>query len=189
MTSAFVHLFFLPTRCDRFAELLLPVLIIQIQNSAKIISTSAMVAIRFIISYTHAPKLIPKITCHVTSRSREIRSACYEFLLLLLQMWPAKLLRPHVGLLQEAIKKGLSDSDTQEVRKFALKAFGGFADKFKADADQLLASLDSGREKMLAGDAMSNWGSVSSLNKVSGLPPVKEKVREKKVVSTPCGST
>lgn len=126
-----------------------------------------MVAIRFIISYTHAPKLIPKITCHVTSRSREIRAACYEFLALLLQTWSAKLLRPHVGLLQDAIKKGLSDSDTQETRKFALKAFGGFADKFKAEADTLLASLDSGRQKMLAGEVMSNWGSANSLNKMS----------------------
>src|SRR5699024_6658295 len=75
-------------------------------------------------------------------------------------------LEKHVGILQEAIKKGISDADP-EARAFARKAFWGFADKFKAEADYLLYSLDSNKQKLLQGEQISNWSSTNSLNKAS----------------------
>ena len=160
MLIDFVDIF----RLDKFAEALFPTLINLIQNSAKIMSSSAVVAIRFIIQHTHANKLIPIITYNVSSKSKEIRKTCCEFLDQLLHTWSAHTLEKHVGIIQEAIKKGISDADP-EARAFARKAFWGFADKFKAESDYLLSSLDSGKQKMLQGEHISNWSSTNSLNK------------------------
>lgn len=126
-------------------------------------SSSAVVAIRFIIQHTHASRLIPIITYNISSKSKEIRKACCEFLDQLLHTWSNHALEKHVGILQEAIKKGISDADP-EARAFARKAFWGFADKFKIESDYLLSSLDSGKQKMLQGEQMSNWSSTNSLN-------------------------
>lgn len=166
LTQAYPHInrFFDIFRFDKFAEAIFPALINLIQNSAKIMSSSAVVAIRFIIQHTHAPKLVPIITYNVTSKAKEIRKTCCEFLDQLLHTWSAHALEKHVGIIQEAIKKGISDADP-EARAFARKAFWGFADKFKAEADFLLSSLDSSKQKMLQGEHISNWSSTNSLNK------------------------
>ncbi|XP_075676762.1 CLIP-associating protein isoform X3 [Dermatophagoides pteronyssinus] len=153
-------------KCDRFAEALLPSLIDSIQNSAKIMSSSAVVAIRFVIQHTHTSRLVPIITYNVSSKSKEIRKACCEFLDQLLHTWPPNCLERHVGTLSEAIKKGMSDADP-EARALARKAFWGFADKFKAESDYLLSSLDSSKQRMLQGEQMSNWSSTNSLNKAT----------------------
>ncbi len=137
----------------------------MIQNSAKIMSSSATVAIRFIIQYTHAPRLIPIITYNITSKSKGIRKACCEFLEQMLYTWNKHALERHVGILQEAIKKGLSDADA-EARACSRKAFWGFADKFKQEADNLLTSLDSSKQRMLHGEHsnMTNSNSTNAIN-------------------------
>jgi CLIP-associating protein 1/2 len=128
-------------------------------------SSSAVVAIRFIIQHTHASRLIPIITYNISSKSKEIRKACSEFLDQLLHTWPNHAIEKHVGILQEAIKKGISDADA-EARAYARKAFWGFADKFKQEADYLLNSLDSSKQRILhEQNNISNWSSTNSLNK------------------------
>ena len=160
------NLFFLVhLRCDRFAEALLPTLINLIQNSAKIMSSSAIVAIRFIIQYTRTSRLIPIITYNISSKSKEIRKACCEFLDQLLHTWPVHSLERHVGVLQEAIKKGISDADP-EARAFSRKAYWGFADKFSQEAEFLLHSLDINKQKMLQDEQLTNSPNGNSLNKI-----------------------
>lgn len=149
-------------KCDRFAEALLPSLINLILNSAKIMSTSAIVTIRFIIQHTHAPRLIPIITYNLTSKSKEIRKACLEFLVQLLHTWPAHTLEKHVAILQEAIKRGLNDADS-EARAYARKAFWGFSFHFKDHANCLMNSLDSSKQRMLYGEQVSIRQSDSQL--------------------------
>lgn len=129
-------------------------------------SSSAVVAIRFIIQNTHANRLIPVITYNISSKSKEIRKACCEFLDQLLHTWSTHTLEKHVGILQEAIKKGISDANP-EARAYARKAFWGFADKFKIESDYLLSTLDSGKQKMLQGEQISNWSSTNSLNRAT----------------------
>lgn len=58
---------------DHFAEVLLPSLINLIPNSAKVMATAGIVAIRFVIQYTHASRLIPIITSNTTCKSKDIR--------------------------------------------------------------------------------------------------------------------
>ena len=45
---------------------------------------------------------------------------CCEFLNQLLHTWPTHILEKHIAILQEAIKKGISDADS-EARSFARK--------------------------------------------------------------------
>ncbi|XP_054162768.1 CLIP-associating protein 1-like [Oppia nitens] len=159
-------------RCDRFVEALLPTLINLIQNSAKIMSSSAVVAIRFIIQSTHTNRLIPVITYNISSKSKEIRKSCCEFLTQLLYTWPPQALEKHVGIISDAIKKGICDADP-EARAYARKAFWGFSDKFKKEADYLLNSLDGTKQRILHGEQynMTNWSSTNSLNKSSPQRP------------------
>lgn len=152
------------TRLDHFAEAVLPNLINLIPNSAKIMSTAGIVTIRFIIQHTHANRLIPILTYNASSKSKDIRRSCCEFLDQLLHTWPTQTLEKHISVLQEAIKKGINDADP-EARAFSRKAFWGFADHFKEQADNLLTSLDSSKQRMLQGElCMSTSSSNNSLN-------------------------
>ncbi|CAG2101182.1 unnamed protein product [Medioppia subpectinata] len=159
-------------RCDRFVEALLPTLINLIQNSAKIMSSSAVVAIRFIIQSTHASRLIPVITYNISSKSKEIRKSCCEFLDQMFHTWPNQSLEKHVAILSEAIKKGICDADP-EARTYARKAYWGFADKFKKEANYLMTSLDSSKQRILHGEHnnISNWSSTHSLTKAAPQRP------------------
>ena len=64
--------------------------------------------------------------------------------------------------LQEAIKKGISDADP-DARTFARKAYWGFADHFKEQAESLMSGLDPTYKRLLQGE-MSQSSSSNSLN-------------------------
>merc|ERR1719431_1881305 len=151
-------------KVDRFLEFLLPPLINLIQNSAKVMATSGIVCLRLIFNNTFSPRFIPIICGYVTSKSKEIRRHICEFLDQLLHTWPTHSLERHVAIIQEAIKKGVSDADP-DARTFARKAYWGFADHFKEQADSLLSSLEPSYKKLLQGE-MSNSSSSNSLNTV-----------------------
>ncbi|XP_028966875.1 CLIP-associating protein 1-A [Galendromus occidentalis] len=135
-------------RVDHFCEILLPSLIQLIGSAAKIMSSSGITCIHFMLQHTHSPKLIPLITRNLTSKSREIRRYCCEFLHQVLLIWPASSLEKHIITIQDAIKKGISDADS-EARSQARKAFWGFADHFPKEADRLLLSLDVAKQRLL----------------------------------------
>lgn len=63
----------LTNRFERTAECILPAMLNLIQNSAKVISTSGSVALKYIIGNTQASKLIPLILSGVESKSKDIR--------------------------------------------------------------------------------------------------------------------
>ena len=81
---------------------------------------------------------------------------------IMLHTWPTHNLEKHVNLLQDAIKKGISDADP-DARTFARKAYWGFADHFKDQADSLMAGLDPSYKRLLQGE-MSQSSSSNSLN-------------------------
>ena len=107
-------------RVDRFLEALMQHIINLIQNSAKIMSTSGIVCMRFIIQHTYSARFIPILTSNISSRSKEIRRHCCEFLQQLLHTWPTQAIEKHSQILQEAIKKGIADADP-DARLFARK--------------------------------------------------------------------
>ncbi|CAF1218202.1 unnamed protein product, partial [Adineta ricciae] len=154
----------LTNRLERTAECVLPAMLNLIQNSAKIMSTSGAVALRYIVTNTQSSKLVPLILTGIESKSKDIRRQAYELTVIMLSHWDLVYMEKYGQLLHDAIKKGLSDADA-EARSNARKAFGSFRDQFPTLADALLASLDSSKKKTLMGE-MSNASSTHSLASV-----------------------
>lgn len=157
----------LRNRVDRFLEGLMAALFNLLPNSAKIMSTSGIVCIRFVIEYTHSPRLIPVLCSNMSSKAKELRKACCEFLHQMMYTWPTHSLEKHMVILQEAIKKGMNDADP-EARGFSRKAFWGFAEHFKDQADGVLHSLDPQRQKALYGE-LGGTGTLSNSNSTHSL--------------------
>ncbi|XP_037787198.1 CLIP-associating protein 2-like isoform X1 [Penaeus monodon] len=151
-------------KVDHLCETVLPNLIYLIPNSAKVMASSGVVTIRFIIQNTHHHKLIPILLREISSKNREIRKVLCEVLDQLVHTWPTHSMEKHVLILAETIKKGITDADP-EARAFSRKAYWGFAGHFKDEADKLLNSLDPSYKKMLQGEmSMSNSSSSQSLH-------------------------
>ncbi|XP_014663048.1 PREDICTED: CLIP-associating protein 2-like isoform X2 [Priapulus caudatus] len=147
---------------EHFADSIFLILVALIPNSAKIMASSGVVALRFIIQHTHSPKMIPLLVGNLSSKTKEIRRQCAELLDQMLHTWPTHSLERHIAVIQDAIRKGIADADP-EARTRSRKAFWGFSDHFKEQADSLLQSLDSSKQKLLQGE-MSNSSSSNSVN-------------------------
>jgi CLIP-associating protein 1/2 len=63
----------LTTRFERTAEGAIPAMLNLIQNSAKVMATSGAVAMNYIVTHTHASKLLPLIISGTESKSKDIR--------------------------------------------------------------------------------------------------------------------
>nr|XP_031832782.1 CLIP-associating protein 1-A isoform X7 [Nomia melanderi] len=147
-----------------FGEAVLLTLMNLIQNSAKVVATAGAVAVRFILQNTHCNRYVPIITSCLSNKSKDIRRASCEYLNLILQTWPTQILQKHVQILQDTIKKGIADSDS-EARAFARKSYWAFKDHFPEQAEALLNSLDTAYKRSLM--SLSNSGSINSLNVVT----------------------
>lgn len=158
------------SKVDRFIEKLLNTIIKQIQNSAKFISTSAVVCIRFIIQFTHSQRLIPILCNHINDKSKAIRKAICEFLDQLLHTWPTAPLEKHQLILQATIKKGIADADA-DARVFARRAFWGYAEHFRDQADHVIHQLDSQKQKQLYGEIGGTLSASNSSNSLSHFLP------------------
>ncbi|MFT7815029.1 CLIP-associating protein 1-B-like isoform X7 [Arapaima gigas] len=192
----------LGNRFDHVAESVMPTLLNLIPNSAKIMATSGVAAIRLIIRHTHYPRLIPILTSTCTSKSVAGRRRCYEFLELLLQEWQTHSLERHVAVLTETIKKGIHDADS-EARSVARKCYWGFHGHFSREAEHLFQALESSYQKALQlhlknSDSVvslpqsdrSSSSSQESLNRpLSAKSPVSSSIARAKVVTSKAPST
>ncbi|XP_075465981.1 CLIP-associating protein 1 isoform X26 [Ascaphus truei] len=151
----------LGNKFDHGAEAIMPTVFNLVPNSAKIMATSGIVAIRLIIRHTHIPRLIPIITSNCTSKSVAVRRRCYEFLELLLQEWQTHSLERHISVLAETIKKGIHDADS-EARIVARRCYWGFHSHFSKDAEHLYNNLESSYQKALQSH-LKNSDSIISL--------------------------
>ncbi|XP_051913379.1 CLIP-associating protein 1-B-like isoform X6 [Hippocampus zosterae] len=138
----------LGTRFDHAAEAVMPSLLNLVPNSAKVMATSGVAAIRLILRHTHYPRLIPIITSNCISKSVAVRRRCYEFLDLQLKEWHTNSLERHVAVLMETIKKGIHDADA-EVRSVTRKCYWNFHSHFSQEAEQLFQCLESSYQKAL----------------------------------------
>ncbi|KRZ49265.1 CLIP-associating protein 1-B [Trichinella nativa] len=152
---------------DHFAEIILPLLISLIQNSAKVVSTSGkkniFSSISQLLQNTHAPRIVPVITGSLESKSKEIRRCCCDFIAMMCRQWSSHELEKNVGALQGAIRKGLSDADP-EARAFSRKAYWSFSDHFRDQAEMLFQSLDPGKQRQLLGEISQSSSSHSLYN-------------------------
>ncbi|XP_052003862.1 CLIP-associating protein 1-like [Xyrauchen texanus] len=193
----------LGNKFDHGAESIMPTLLNLVPNSAKVMATSGVAAIRIILRHTHFPRLLPIITSNCTSKSVAVRRRCYEFLDLLLQDWQTHTLERHVAVLTETIKKGIHDADS-EARSVARKCYWGFHGHYNREAEHLFQALESTYQKALQSHLKSSDSIVSlpqsdrsssssqeSLNRplsvksVIGAPVTRSKVMGSRVSSTP----
>ncbi|CAN0150034.1 unnamed protein product [Bubo scandiacus] len=151
----------LGNKFDHGAEAIMPTIFNLIPNSAKVMATSGVVAVRLIIRHTHIPRLIPIITSNCTSKSVAVRRRCFEFLDLLLQEWQTHSLERHISVLAETIKKGIHDADS-EARIEARKCYWGFHSHFSREAEHLYHTLESSYQKALQSH-LKNSDSIVSL--------------------------
>ncbi|XP_073732512.1 CLIP-associating protein 1 [Misgurnus anguillicaudatus] len=151
----------LGNKFDHGAESIMPMLLNLVPNSAKVMATSGVAAIRLIIRHTHYPRLIPIMTINCTSKSVAVRRRCFEFLDLLLQEWQTSSLDRHITVLVETIKKGVHDADA-EARSVARKCYWGFHSHFSKEAEHLFQALELTYQKALQSH-MKSSDSVASL--------------------------
>ncbi|XP_043508256.1 CLIP-associating protein 1-A isoform X4 [Frieseomelitta varia] len=168
-----------------FGEAVLLTLMNLIQNSAKVVATAGAVAVRFILQNTHCGRFVPIITSCLSHKSKDIRRASCEYLNLILQIWPTQILQKHVTILQDTIKKGIADSDS-EARAFARKSYWAFKDHFPEQAEALLNSLDTAYKRSLM--SLSNSGSINSLNVVTRSASVSPRTSRPVISATDRGT-
>ncbi|XP_071211399.1 CLIP-associating protein 1a isoform X13 [Salvelinus alpinus] len=150
----------LGNKFDHCAETLMPTLLNLVPNSAKVMATSGMAAIRLILRHTHYSRLIPIITSNCMSKSVAVRRRSYEFLELLLLEWQTHTLERHVAVLTETIKKGIHDADS-EARSVARKCYWGFHGHYSREAEHLFQALESTYQKALQSHLKSSDSVVS----------------------------
>ncbi|KAM4711203.1 CLIP-associating protein 1-B-like isoform 8-T8 [Anableps anableps] len=138
----------LGSRFDHAAEAIMPALLNLVPNSAKVMATSGVAAIRIILRQTHCPRLIPILSSSCTSKSVAVRRRCFEFLDLLLQEWQTSSLDRHGVLLMETIKKGIHDADA-EARSVARKCYWGYHGHFSREAELMFQGLEAAYQKAL----------------------------------------
>ncbi|KAK7119014.1 hypothetical protein R3I94_021009 [Phoxinus phoxinus] len=187
----------LRNKFDHGAENIMPTLLSLVPNSARVMATSGMAAIRLIIRHTHYPRLIPIMTSNCTSKSVAVRRRCYEFLDLLLQEWQTHSLERNIAVLMETVKKGVHDADS-EARSVARKCYWGFHAHFSKEAEHLFQALELTYQKALqshlkSSDSVmslpqsdrSSSSSQESLNRpLSAKTPVGSNLSRTKVVSS-----
>uniref|UniRef100_A0A674EI15 Cytoplasmic linker associated protein 1a n=1 Tax=Salmo trutta TaxID=8032 RepID=A0A674EI15_SALTR len=171
---------------DHCAETLMPTLLNLVPNSAKVMATSGMAAIRLILRHTHYSRLIPIITSNCTSKSVAVRRRSYEFLELLLLEWQTHTLERHVAILTETIKKGIHDADS-EARSVARKCYWGFHGHYSREAEHLFQALESTYQKALQSHLKSS-DSVVSLPQSDRSSSSSQESLNSRVNSNPCGS-
>uniref|UniRef100_A0A8D0AF48 Cytoplasmic linker associated protein 1a n=1 Tax=Sander lucioperca TaxID=283035 RepID=A0A8D0AF48_SANLU len=147
----------LGTKFDHGAESIMPTLLNLVPNSAKVIATSGMAAIRLILRVRHPQGrfcvYVMVLLCPVSRR-------CYEFLDLMLQEWQTNTLERHVAVLTETIKKGIHDADS-EARSIARKCYWGFHGHYSREAEHLFQALESTYQKALQSHLKSSDSIVS----------------------------
>uniref|UniRef100_A0A4W6E1X0 Cytoplasmic linker associated protein 1a n=1 Tax=Lates calcarifer TaxID=8187 RepID=A0A4W6E1X0_LATCA len=146
----------LGNKFDHGAESVMPTLLNLVPNSAKVMATSGVAAIRLIL----------RVRCYPMSWNANLRELCpfsrrcYEFLDLMLQEWHTNTLERHVAVLTETIKKGIHDADS-EARSIARKCYWGFHGHYSREAEHLFQALESTYQKALQSHLKSSDSIVS----------------------------
>ncbi|XP_031566789.1 CLIP-associating protein 1-like isoform X2 [Actinia tenebrosa] len=141
----------LGSQFDHTAEAVFPCLMSLIPNSAKIMATSGDACINIILKNTHAHRLISILVSNMASKSSVLRRNCASKLHLVLDIWETQTIRNHVVELEDFIRKGISDADS-ECRATARRAFWAYHKHFPEKAESILKTLDPSKQKQLEND-------------------------------------
>uniref|UniRef100_A0A3Q2EEI0 CLASP N-terminal domain-containing protein n=1 Tax=Cyprinodon variegatus TaxID=28743 RepID=A0A3Q2EEI0_CYPVA len=152
----------LQNKFDHGAESVMPTLLNLVPNSAKVMATSGMAAIRLILRHTHYPRLIPIITSNCSSKSVAVRRRCYEFLDLMLQEWHTNTLERGDVKKQEENREAVHIDREEETRGGSgTECYWGFHGHYSREAELLFQALESTYQKALQSHLRSSDSVVS----------------------------
>ncbi|KAK0407590.1 hypothetical protein QR680_003482 [Steinernema hermaphroditum] len=134
----------------RLTETTMPILILLMQNSAKVMATSGILASSYVVRHSRNPKIVQLVIDGQKHKSKEIRRSCIGLINDILANWEPKVTERSIGSIVEAIRAGLCDADA-EARQKARVAYGELEAKFNKQAMFLYQSLDPSKQKMLHG--------------------------------------
>lgn len=107
----------LKTRVDTFFTYILQELINLVPNSVKVIASSGTIALKFVVKYTHLPKLIPILTSNIMqSKSKDIRATLSEILGIVFEDWSPKSMEKFANNIKDCLMKGICDADNDARR-------------------------------------------------------------------------
>uniref|UniRef100_A0A4W6E2D1 Cytoplasmic linker associated protein 1a n=1 Tax=Lates calcarifer TaxID=8187 RepID=A0A4W6E2D1_LATCA len=150
----------LGNKFDHGAESVMPTLLNLVPNSAKVMATSGVAAIRLILRVRCVERRYPMSWNANLRELCPFSRRCYEFLDLMLQEWHTNTLERHVAVLTETIKKGIHDADS-EARSIARKCYWGFHGHYSREAEHLFQALESTYQKALQSHLKSSDSIVS----------------------------
>ncbi|XP_037035812.1 CLIP-associating protein isoform X11 [Bradysia coprophila] len=160
----------LKSKLDGFCVYIVQELINLVPNSVKVIASAGSIALKFVIKYTHAPKLIPIITQNlIQSKSKDIRSNLCEILGLLFDDWAPRSMEKYLPNLKESLIKGIADADS-DARKYSRRNFWSFKRHFPDAGDQIYSNLDPSvqraldRERDTATNGTAGFRSISAVD-------------------------
>lgn len=146
----------------RLCEAVLPATIHLIQNSAKIMSSSGIIACYFIIKHVEHPKMLPIVLTSSSSKSKEIRKVIQDLIYQIIAVWTPSKVEKSLGSVVDCIRIGLSDADPQ-ARAAARNSYQILDQHYPQQAQILFQSLDPSKQRSLSG-AVSAASSSQSIN-------------------------
>ncbi|XP_026331259.1 CLIP-associating protein-like, partial [Hyposmocoma kahamanoa] len=139
-----------------------------------VVSSAGTVCVRYIVTFVHSPRLVPVIVANLTGhKSKDIRSALSEVLVLVLEKWPAHTIEKQQPVISDAIRRACVDADSN-ARNYGRRAYWAYKRLFPEEAEQLFARLDVGAQKQLERER--NLGSLDSLHHLAS---------ERKTITSP----
>ncbi|VDM25208.1 unnamed protein product [Toxocara canis] len=157
---------------QRMAHILvaiIPVLINLLQNSAKVMATSGLVALRYAVKYVRSEKLLVHLHTAMTSKSREIRRYSASLLLMALTLWEGRIVEKNMPTFLDCIKMSINDADL-ETRNTGRAMYVQLDQEYKQQADILYRSLDPSKQRQLSGFLSQSSSSQSLISEKDSLP-------------------
>lgn len=150
-------------------EALMPALINLLQNSAKVMASSAHVALQYVVKYVRSPKLMPHLKTAMASKSRDIRRNVAALVLMALTLWDGRLIEKNISIFMDCIKAGINDADP-ETRNIGRNMFSHLDQEYRHHAEILYKSLDPSKQRSLSGIVSQSSSSQSIVSEKDSLP-------------------
>lgn len=150
-------------------EIIMPTLLVLLQNSAKVLSSSAQLALNYILKYVCKPKLLPHLQTAMTSKSKDIRSSVASLVLVALTNWDRRVIERNMSVFLDLVKVSLTDA-APETRATGRLLFVLLEQEFKPQADMLYKTLDSSTKRALSGYHSQSTSIQSIVLEKDGLP-------------------
>jgi len=129
-------------RAEHLLQPILPSLLLLLQSGARVVTSSGVTAVRFILHNCFCPGFITVVCRGSSSRSNLVRRHTFQFLQQILHVWPLHKLEGLGAEVGAAVRRGMGDGEPS-TRAEARKAYWAFGDTFRLEADGLLSSLES----------------------------------------------